>query len=157
LNWRLTLIVLLAAPVLIIASQRLGRSVRKYSLAWQEVLERLGGVLKESLGGIKVVKAFNLERHLQHRFQTTSNRVLDLLRKIFTREEVNGPLFELLAAVIFAAILYYAGNQIIHGNSTPGVFMSFVFVLGSLQGPVKKLQDAHVRMQHAVAATDRVF
>ncbi len=157
IDWKLTLITFIAAPILILASRSLGRSVRKYSQMQQEIWENVTLVLKETLDGIRVVKAFGLELHMRGKFDKVINQMLAIRRQILKREEVSGPLFELLAAITFSGILYFAGYQAVTNHTTIGGFMSFVFVLGSLQGPIKKLQDAHVRLQHTVAASKRIF
>jgi ATP-binding cassette subfamily B protein/subfamily B ATP-binding cassette protein MsbA len=156
-DWKLTLITLISIPILILASRSLGRSVRKYSQTQQEIWENVTLVLKETLDGIRVVKAFSLEKHMMDKFNSVIQKMLAIRRKILKREELSGPLFELLAAMTFGGILYYAGSQAIYCEATVGAFMSYVFVLGSFQGPIKKLQDAHVRLQHTIAATKRVF
>lgn len=157
INWKLTLLVMVSAPILIIASKSIGQSVRKYSFIQQKIWEDFTSVLKESLDGIRIIKAFNLERHMADRFQDTTTKILAVRRKILSREELAGPVFELLGACTLSGILYYAGYQVIRGESTAGTFMQFVFLLFSLQNPIKKLQDAHVRIQHTVAASQRIF
>ncbi len=156
-NWQLTLITLMILPVLILASRSLGRSVRKYSRLMQSSNESIIGTLKETLDGIRIVKAFRLEKIQQKKFEATSDEFLHTRRKILSREELSGPVFELLAAAVLSGILLFVGNQVIHGKSTPGDFVSFIFVLGLFQAPIKKLQDAHVRLQHTVASGKRVF
>lgn len=156
-DWKLTIITFISAPILIIASRSLGKSVRKYSHVQQFIMENVTLTLKETLDGIRVIKAFTLEKHMKDKFQNILNQMVAIRKKILMREEVSGPVFELLAAMTFGGILYYAGSQAIQGNNTVGAFMSYVFVLGSMQGPIKKLQDAHVRLQHAVASTTRIF
>lgn len=157
LDWKLTLITFLAAPILILASRSLGRSVRKYSHIQQEIWENVTLVIKETLDGIRVVKAFSLEKHMQEKFDKVIHSMLAIRRKILKREEISGPVFEFLAACILAGILYYAGHQAIKGETSIGAFSAFVVVLFSLQGPIKKLQDAHVRLQHTVASSQRIF
>ncbi len=156
-NWKLTCITIIAAPVLIMGSKSLGRSVRKYSRSMQEILEELTNALKETLDGIRIIKAFGLENHMRNRFQRATKSFLSIRKHILSREELAGPVFELMGAITIAAILYYAGTQALRGETTIGAFTSFVFVLGLLQAPIKKLQDAHVRLQHTVAASQRIF
>ncbi|MBK9293055.1 MAG: ABC transporter ATP-binding protein [Oligoflexia bacterium] len=156
-DWKLTLITFFSAPILIAASRSLGKSVRKYSHIQQYIMENIMLTLKETLDGIRVIKAFTLEKHMKDKFQNILGQMVATRKKILMREEISGPVFELLAAMTFGGILFYAGSEAIKGNNTVGAFMSYVFVLGSMQGPIKKLQDAHVRLQHAIASTQRVF
>jgi len=156
-NWMLAAAIFLAAPIVIIVSKSLGRSVRKYSHMMQETNEEWTSTIKETIDGIRVVKAFGLETHMVNKFKKVADKFLFTRRKILGREELAGPVFELLAAVVVAGILYFAGLQIIQGKMTPGEFLSIISVLAMLQGPIKKLQDAHVRLQHTIAAAQRVF
>ncbi len=156
-NWKLTCLVMFAAPLVVIVSKSLGRSVRKYSFIQQEIMEMFTNVLKETLDGIRIIKAFSLEKHMEGRFKGTTDKILEIRRKILSREELVGPLFELFAAMTFAGILFFAGSQAVRGETTVGAFMGFVVILGSLQRPIQKLQDAHVRLQHTIAASHRIF
>jgi subfamily B ATP-binding cassette protein MsbA len=156
-NWMLASTIFLAAPVVIIASKSLGRSVRKYSHMMQETNEEWTSTIKETVDGIRVVKAFGLENHMIGKFKKVADKFLFTRRKILSREELAGPVFELMAAIVVSGILYFAGWQIIQGKMTPGEFLAIISVLAMLQGPIKKLQDAHVRIQHTIAAAQRVF
>jgi len=156
-NWKLTCITIVITPFLVGFSASLGKSVRKYAFIQQEALETFTTYLKETLDGIRIVKGFGLERHMEGRFKRITDELLKLRSTILRREELSGPLFEFIAAVTFGGILFYAGTQVISGESTAGAFMSFVFVLGSMQQPIKKLQDAHVRLQSTIAASQRIF
>lgn len=156
-NWQLLLLTLIAVPFLVLASKSLGRSVRKYSTLWQEEMERATTALKETLDGAKVVRAFNLEDHRLGVFDKLNRRMLEVLRQIYIREEISGPLFELLAAAVCSGVLYYAGHQILAGKSSPGELVSFVYAIFAVQAPVKALQDAHIKLQHSFTSINRVF
>ncbi|MCC6277977.1 MAG: ATP-binding cassette domain-containing protein [Oligoflexia bacterium] len=156
-NWRLTLAVAIVVPILVLISKSLGRSVRKYSHEMQRSNEEFTSVTKETLDGIRIVKAFKLESRLLQRFKDVGSRFLFTRRQIISREEAVGPVFEFLASVVVAGLVLYMGWEIIKGRATTGDFISFVGVLGMLQNPIKKLQDAHVRLQHTITACQRVF
>src|ERR1700733_13448483 len=81
INWKLTCLILIAAPLVVIVSKSLGRSVRKYSFIQQEVLELFTNVLKETLDGIRIIKAFSLEKHMEGRFKSTTAKILEVRRK----------------------------------------------------------------------------
>lgn len=156
-DWKLTLIIFLAAPLLILISRSFGRSVRKYAFEHQIVLDRITSLFKETLDGIRVIKAFSLEKHTGERFSKTVDEMLAIKRKVLSREEAAGPIFEFLAACVVAVILYIVGYQATKGRITPGGFVAYIAVLGMLQQPIKKLQDAHVRMQNSIISLQRIF
>jgi len=156
-DWKLTLASMALVPIVAFASDRLGRSVRKYSFRMQESFEDFTSALKETIDGIRVIKAFNLEKKLAGRVNFINTRYLQIRKKILSREEASGPLFEFIAAILAAGILIYTGSEVITGRLTAGAVMSFFYALGLIQIPIKKLQDANVRLQHTVASTDRIF
>jgi ATP-binding cassette subfamily B protein/subfamily B ATP-binding cassette protein MsbA len=156
-DWKLTLFVLIIVPLLTTALRRLARSLRKYGHHSQQSLESLTTTLKESLDGVRVIQAFNLEGIMDQRFQSNIDDYLETRRKIISREEAAGPISEMLASLFFASMCIYMGQQIIHGHSNMGVFTGFLTALGFMQKPVKRLQEAFVRLQQTSVTVERIF
>lgn len=156
-DWQLTLFVLIIVPILVFALRSLGRSLRKYGHHSQQALESLTTTLKESLDGVRVIQAFNLEEVMDQRFQSNIDDYLDTRRKIISREEAAGPISEILASLFFSAMCIYMGQKIIHGQTNVGIFTGFLTALGFMQKPVKRLQEAFVRLQQAAVTSERIF
>jgi ATP-binding cassette, subfamily B, bacterial MsbA len=159
LNWKLTCLVLVAAPVVIIVSKSLGRSVRKYSFIQQEVLELFTNVLKETLRRDSDHQGLWSGRAHGEAFQIHHGQgSWKFVEKSSAARSWSGLLFELFAAMTFAGILYFAGFP---GRSKERRRWALLWHLssfsGPLQRPIQKLQDAHVRLQHTIAASERIF
>ncbi len=157
LDWRLTLFVGAASPIVMTIMKNLARSLRKYGRNHQQTMEDLTKTLKESLDGTRIVQSFNLENEMRRRFEAQSVDYIRNSRAITIREEVSGPVSETLAAITLAVILVYIGNQILAGTLTVGDFIGFSFAVGLLQDSIKKMQDGYIRIQQASVALERLY
>lgn len=157
LDWKLTLMIFIVIPVMIKFLKQVARSARKYSHFQQKEFENVMTAYKESLDGLKIVQSYNLEKTTENKLLSTITKYLDMRRIIVNREEISGPVTELLGAITFAAVLYYKATLVIAGQGTTGDFMSYLAALAFIQRPIKNLQDAYVRFQNMLVATDRVF
>lgn len=155
-DWQITLAIFLVAPLLIVFLRNLARSLRKYGNRHQEVLEGLTSTLKEALDGVRVIQSFNLEKKLNDDFEQKTDAYLETRKKIVAREEVSGPVSEIIGSVIFAGMAYYFGTGVLDKTSSPGEFLSFVAAMGFMQKPIKKVQDAFIRLQQTVVSVDRI-
>ena len=156
LDWKLTLFVMAASPLIVGILRNIARSLRKYGRSSQEMMEHLTKTIKESLDGARIVQSFNLEDEMRKRFEAQSKEFLVSQRNIVVREEASGPISESLAAITLAIILIYIGNQILSGQLSLGDFLGFSFAIGLLQDSVKKMQDGYIRVQQAAVALERL-
>lgn len=157
LNWKLTLFTFITSPVFIIVMRQVRRSLRKYGYMNREAMDDLTSTLKESLDGVRVIQSFNLEEKQLNRFQSNQNRYLDTRHKIITREEAVSPINEFMGALAFMGLSYFAFHEIFAGRSTAGEFTAFIMAAGILQPPIKKIQNAMVKMQQTIIVTERLF
>lgn len=157
LDWKLTLMIFVVIPVMAKFLKQIGRSARKYSSFQQKEFENVMTAYKESLDGIRIVQSYNLEKLTESKLTKTLSKYLDLRKTILNREEIAGPVTELLGAITFAAVLYYKAGLVISGEGTTGDFMSYLTALAFIQRPIKNLQDSYVRFQNMIVATGRIF
>ena len=157
LDFKLALVCLTAAPLVVYPLSRLGKRLRNVSRRSQEALERLSHVAGEAFSGHRIVKAFLAEGREAGKFREAS---LDLYR---TNMSVTGvlsvlpPLMEALGGVAVVGALWYGSGEIAAGRLTPGEFTSFVAALLLMYGPIKKLTRVNANLQQAAAAAERVF
>lgn len=157
LDWKLTLGIMLVAPLIFTILKQLGRSARKYSLKQQESLEEITSTYKETLDGMRIIHSYNLENVAASRLKRNLDKFLSLRKIIITREELAGPSTELLASITISGVFFYAATMVIKGETTIGSFMSYLTALAIMQAPLKKLQDAFVRLQGMIVSIHRVF
>ena len=157
LDWKLTLMIFIVIPVMLKFLKQVGRSARKYSHFQQKELENVMTAYKESLDGVRIVQSYNLEKLTEGKLFSTVKKYLDIRKIIVSREEISGPVTELLGAITLACVLYYKATLVIDGVGTTGDFMSYLAALAFIQKPIKNLQDVYVRLQNMIVATSRVY
>lgn len=156
LDWKLTIFILIAIPLVTSVLRKMAMSLRKYGHRSQETMEDLTKTLKESLDGTRIVQSFNLEPEMRNRFNKEADVYLGYRRKIVSREEAAGPLSESLGSFILAALMIYIGKQIFAGYLKVEDFVGFTFAIILLQDSVKKVQSGYIKLQQASTAIERM-
>jgi subfamily B ATP-binding cassette protein MsbA len=154
---RLTLLALIAFPLVGLTIRGMGRRLYSINRGTQEQISALSTVLQEAIAGTKIVKAFGQEAHEQARFDQVNHRLLELSLKDRRVDELSEPLMEILAALGLMGILWYGGFRVIQGDMTPGTLFSFVTATLMLYGPVRKLARIANLAQQTMPAAERIF
>lgn len=156
---QLTLFLLLFLPLAGFIIGKVGKSLKRPSNQAQEQLGEMLGNIDETLVGMRVVKAFNAERHQQLRFRQINNTLLRIRNKISSRRDAGSPLSETLGIIVVAVILWYGGWLIFSGRATTltgPVFLFFITLFYQIINPIKALSTAFYNMQKGAAALDRI-
>jgi subfamily B ATP-binding cassette protein MsbA len=154
---RLSLLALVAFPLVGLTVRTLGRRLYAINRRTQEQIAALGTVLQEAFAGTKIVKAFGRETHEQARFDRVNRQLLELSLRDHRVDELSEPLMEILAALGVMAILWYGGYRVIQGAMTPGTLFSFVTATLMLYGPVRKLSRMANLAQQTAPSAERIF
>ncbi|MEQ1723743.1 MAG: ABC transporter ATP-binding protein [Pseudobdellovibrio sp.] len=157
LDYQLTVYIFVAAPILMIFLKTVSKGIRKYSLFGIEQVEKMTSTLKESLDGVRTIQAFNLEKRMEHKLITQGNDFIHMRRKIHSLIESMGPITEFIATILILAVMYHFSLRIANGQATASVLVAFITVLLQLNEPIKKFQEAYVRIQETRVAAARVF
>jgi ATP-binding cassette, subfamily B, bacterial MsbA len=155
---QLTLFLLLLIPVLGLVIGRITRSLKQHS---QEVAGKYGetlSTLDETLGGLRVIKAFNIERLLRDRFFRNNNDLLTAKNKISYRRDLASPLSEVMGVGIFCAILYYGGRLVLNNEIAleASAFIGYLGIFYNLINPAKALSTSFGNMRKGTAAIGRI-
>ena len=157
LDWKLTLFALLFVPVFLGTVRRMGKSLRKHGMANRDSMEELSSIFKDSVDGVRVVQSFNLEREMMRRFRERMHHYLDTAFKIIVRENAVSPMNEFVVSWLLMGFAIYSINEVISGSADSAKFLGFMAAAGFLQAPIKKLQDASVKIQQTIVVTERIF
>ncbi len=155
-DWKLTVFILMALPIVTAVLRRIARSLRKYSRTNQEIMEDLTRTLKESLDGTRIVQSFGLEQEMRRKFNMQADNFLENRKKIISREELAGPLSEILTMLFLSALLVYIGTLVFKNQFTPGNFMGFMVAMGILQDSIRRIQDGYIKLQQSGVAYQRL-
>jgi ATP-binding cassette, subfamily B, bacterial MsbA len=155
---QLTLFLLILIPVMGLVIGRISKSLKKHSA---EVANKYGetlSTLDETLAGLRVIKAFNIEPLLRSRFTKNNTELLLAKNRIGYRRDMASPLSEVMGVTLFCAVLWY-GGQLVLGNKIPLEASSFLGYLGlfyNIINPAKTLSTSFSNMQKGSAAITRI-
>jgi len=151
----LFLVVLLPLAGFIIG--RVSRSLKKTSNDAQEQSGVLLSILDETLGGLRVIKAFNAEKLLQTKFFKTNNFLNHLRNKIMFRRDMASPMSEMLGVLVLCCILYFGGQMVLNQKILqPEGFIAYIAIFTQIINPAKSLSTAFYNAQRGSAAIMRV-
>ncbi len=157
LNWKLTLLALVMAPLIIGVVRLISVRLRNASREVQQAMGDVTQVLQETIDGHKVVKLFGGQRYEAARFAEQTNRVRRFLMKQATAAAASVPVVQLLAGIALATIIYLTtgqpGSQVI----SVGEFVSFVTAMLMLTAPLKRITGVNEPLQRGLAAAESVF
>jgi len=156
-DWKMALIALVILPVGFYPIVVFGRRVRRVSTGCQESMADLNTFLHETFAGNKIVKAFGMEAYEKKRFSDKNRHLFRLQMKSVAAKAISSPVMELLGGIGVAVVIWYGGMKVIHGQSTPGTFFSFMVAVLMLYAPVKKMSKLNNTIQEGLAAADRVY
>ncbi len=157
LNWMLTLIALVMAPLMALIVRLFSGRLREMSRKLQHSIGDITHVLDETLGGHKVVKIFGGQDYETRRFHDAANRNRLFGMKYTIAASANVPVVQLLAAVALALIVYIATLQSSANQTTVGGFVSFIAAMLMLLAPLKRLTGVSESLQKGLAAAEIVF
>jgi subfamily B ATP-binding cassette protein MsbA len=158
MSWQLTLVVLLLLPFSGYLIGKIGKSLKRRSTIGQEQTGELLSQIEETLGGLRVVKAFNAEKKLEARFAALNEKLRRTFNRLNRRYNLAHPISEFLGTVVIAILLWFGGMLIVANNSSIGAqeFIYFIVIFYSIIGPAKDLSKATYSIQKGMASLERV-
>ena len=158
ISWELTIFALIFLPVAGTAVGRIGKSLKRKSKAGQEQTGELLSQIEETLGGLRVVKAFNAEGKLAERFAQLNERLRRTFNRINRRQALAHPVSELLGTMVIAVLLCVGGLFILRGTGglTGETFIYYLTIFYLIINPAKELSKATYSIQKGLASVERV-
>lgn len=158
ISWQLTLFVLILLPLAGFVMGRVGRALKQRSLETQQCWGAIMSNIEETLGGIRIIKAFNAEKKSSERFRNTNNRYFKLGVRVSRRQVLAHPMSELLGTITIVIVLWFGSSLILSGKSTidAAQFIYFLIVFYSIINPAKDLTKGLYSIQRGLAAMERV-
>ena len=118
ISWELTLFVLIVLPIAGYVMGAVGKRLKRDSLEGQTQWGQLMSMVEETLSGLRIIKAFNAEQQISHRFTKANEQYRRTISQVYARQGLAHPMSEFLGTTAIAIILWYGGNLIFAGNST---------------------------------------
>jgi ATP-binding cassette subfamily B protein len=156
LNWKLTLISLAVLPIIATIAILLSKHLRPIWTGIQQLIAKLGIILEENLTGVVVVKAFSRQKDESRKFDSQATALYSQQQARARLFAFNMPIMVMLMTIPTALILWYGGRQIIGNTLTPGQLTQFIFYLGLLIMPTRRLGFVTNIFSRATSAGQRI-
>ncbi len=158
MSFQLTLFVLLMLPVSGLLIGRIGRSLRKTSFKSQSKLGSMIAIIEETLSGLRVIKAFNAEKHTNDRFQELNRDFTNISIRINRKRALASPISEFLGTVVILIIMVYGATLILSRNidMEPAELITFIATFYLILEPAKRLSTSYSNIMKGMASADRV-
>lgn len=157
-SFKLTLFSLILMPLSGWLIGRVGRNLRSKSFRGQENLGKLISVVEETLGGLRIIKAFNAEGKMKGIFDKTNNFFTKLYRRVLRRRYMASPLSEFLSTTVLMGVMYFGSTIVLTetGEMTPEQLIVFLAVFSQLIPPVKNITTMYFNVQKGLASLERI-
>lgn len=158
ISWQLTLFVFILLPFAGYVMGAVGKKLKRKSFEGQQQWGYLMSQIEETLGGLRVIKAFNAEEKIQDRFERSNETFRRLTNRIYRRQQMAHPMSEFLGTATIAIVLWYGGTLILSSNSPidASTFIYYLVIFYSIINPAKDLSKASYAIQKGLASMDRV-
>ncbi|MCH7828168.1 MAG: ABC transporter ATP-binding protein, partial [Bacteroidetes bacterium] len=158
ISWKLTMLALIVLPFSMIIIAWIGLKLRKQSGIIQSKMADITTILQEVISGVKIVKAFGMEKYENNKFMKETNNFFKLMLRIVRVRNVSSPITEVLSTTVGVVIIYFGGLLVLKEQTlSASEFMGFLFAIFQLMPPIKELSSVHNRIQESSAAGDRIF
>jgi subfamily B ATP-binding cassette protein MsbA len=155
---QLTLFSLVLIPLSALIIGKIGKSLKRTSDKGMQRTGDLLTIIEETLGGLRIIKAFNAEKVSRDRFFGTNNEVRRLMNRIYRKKDLASPISEVFGAFVIVAIMWFGGRTVLSGTSnlSPEIFMTFIVVFSQILPPAKAITQAYYNLQKGKASSERV-
>ncbi len=158
ISWELTIFVLILLPVAGYLMGQVGKKLKRKSFEGQEQWGVLMSQIEETLGGLRIIKAFNAEKKIQKRFEESNDKFRRITNRIYRRQQMAHPMSEFLGTATIAIVLWYGGTLILGNSNTidAATFIYYLVIFYSIINPAKDLSKAVYAIQKGLASMQRV-
>ena len=158
ISWQLTLFVLILLPVAGWIMGRVGKRLKRVSLEGQNQWGVLLSNIEETIGGLRIVKAFNAESKARRRFEGENEKYRAIMTRMNRRHVLAHPMSEFLGTLTIAIVLWFGGTLILNGHSSIDApkFIYYMVVFYNIINPAKDLSKAAYNIQRGLASMERI-
>ena len=158
LSWELTLFTVTVVPVMAWGMRAIGKKIKRKSLEAQDKWSETMAQLDETLGGLRIIKAFIAEDKMKERFNNTANAYRKAYSKVAVRQASAHPVSELLGSIMIMIVLWFGGTLILSDKAPidASTFIFYMTILYSVLAPLKEFSRAGYNIPKGLASMERV-
>lgn len=156
---KLTLFTILLIPISGAIIGGITRRLKKKAIESQQSLGRIVNILDETLGGMRVIKAFNAESFMFGKFDQETDNYAAVNVNMARKNELASPISQFLGVTVVAGILVYGGSLVLSGNSSLSAsdFITYIIIFTQVLNPAKEISRAVSSIQRGIASAERIF
>lgn len=158
ISWQLTLFTICVLPLMGWLMGFVGKQLKRKSLIAQGQWSDLMSQVEETLGGLRIIKAFNAEEKMDKRFMQSNNLYRGTINRVNTRQQLAHPMSEFLGTILIVIVLWFGGTLILNNESNIDApsFIYYLVILYSLVNPLKEFSKASYNIPKGLASMERV-
>ncbi|MBS1653134.1 MAG: ABC transporter ATP-binding protein [Bacteroidetes bacterium] len=153
---KLTIYILILLPIAAIAIALIGKSLKNTSKKSKETLGLLISLIEETLGSLKVIKAFSAEDFLNKKFNTLNKKFYTESLSVYRKTDLGSPLTETIVTAILMLILFLGGRMVFNGEITGALFITYFAMASQLIPPFKQITVSYNNIQKGLASEERI-
>lgn len=156
-SWQLTLFTLVFVPLMGWVMGFVGRKLKQRSLKAQSLWSDTMSQVEETLGGLRIIKAFCAEEKMNQRFNRINSEYRDNVRRVNTRQQMAHPMSEFLGTLMIVIVLWFGGMLVLNGKGLSGpTFIYYMIILYSIINPLKEFSKAGYNIPKGLASMERI-
>ena len=156
-SWQLTLFTLVFVPIMGWVMGFVGRKLKQKSIKAQALWSDTMSQVEETLGGLRIIKAFCAEEKMNQRFDKINSAYRENIRRVNTRQQMAHPMSEFLGTLMIVIVLWFGGMLVLNGKSLSGpTFIYYMVILYSIINPLKEFSKAGYNIPKGLASMERI-
>ena len=156
-SWQLTLFTLIFVPLMGWVMGFVGRKLKQRSLKAQAMWSDTMSQVEETLGGLRIIKAFCAEEKMNQRFDRVNSEYRENVRRVNTRQQMAHPMSEFLGTVMIVIVMWFGGMLVLNGKGLSGpTFIYYMIILYSIINPLKDFSKAGYNIPKGLASMERI-
>ena len=164
-SWRLTLFVVLLLPIGGLIIGAIGKSLKKDSLEGQNRFAGMLATIEETIGGLRIIKAFNAIGYSNEKFDEQNSKYTRVIKFVNRKRDLSSPMSEFLSSIIISIVVWFGATLILNAAATPETepsitaanFIAYIVVFSQIISPAKSFSQGFYSLQKGMASADRIF
>ncbi len=156
---QLTIFVIILFPITGLIIGFIGKSLQKSSDKGQAKMGSLLSIIDENISGLKIIKAFNAETHINSNFEKESNSYKGIMNSLLRKKDLSSPMSEFLSTIVLVVVMWFGGQLVLGENSILSAqeFIGYILIFSQIIPPAKTLTTSYYYIQKGSASAKRVY
>ena len=156
---QLTIFVVILFPITGIIIGIIGKSLKKSSDRGQNQMGKLLATIDENISGLRIIKSFNAEEHINKSFEKNSSEYKNIMTNLLRKKDLSSPMSEFLSTIVLVIVMWFGGKLVLAGGPLLSAeeFIGYILIFSQIIPPAKSLTTSYYHIQKGSAAAQRVY